>query len=170
MKMYEDIDIIEMLAIVKDKKSPQNKVDDISGYKTFQQFVSDRSEKKVASWLIWYCDKILKSRWEEIEPLIAKSIFSSLEYAMAVVKGRFPLGEEIIKTNPSTAFFYAIKIMQADYTDFEPTFAKKASVAYWYAVNVTRKRFRAGKAAILADCHFGPHYRARYLFSPNLAV
>lgn len=86
-----------------------------------------------------YAANVVKGRWLEGEPIIAKDAYISIFYAKNVIGGRFLEGEKAI--------------------------AKNGQYAYFYAENVIKGRWPEGEEAILnSSC--AEEYKNLYMFKP----
>ena len=99
--------------------------------------------------MVNYAKEVIKGRWPEAEPFIAKSADWSLEYAH-FLKDRFPAGEETIlkSNNPFYIISYAKKVIGGRWPEAEPFIAKDDYWSLEYARSLGQ-RFFAGERAIL---------------------
>jgi hypothetical protein len=71
----------------------------------------------------WYAIRVLKGRFPEAEPYIAKSPYHAYLYASNVLMGRFPEGEPAIATDPDYAHLYARNVLMGRFPEGEPAIA-----------------------------------------------
>lgn len=67
-----------------------------------------------ANYILSYCRKIIKGRWERAEAKIIVYPSVSYLYSLYVVKGRWELGERAIVDDPTYSYLYA-KLVLGDY-------------------------------------------------------
>ena len=80
-------------------------VENLSGW---EEFWNHRKAPLIA---YWYAKNVLRSRWLEAEPIIAKKPDCSYAYALNVVRKRWPEGEPAIIQHPMWAYYYNIYVL-----------------------------------------------------------
>ena len=68
---------------------------------------TDYTGEYAAEWAHWYACEVLKDRWPEAEPVIAKDAQWAYCYACYVVKDRWPEAEPVIAKDAEWAYCYA---------------------------------------------------------------
>ena len=129
----------------------------------YARFLNDRFpagektilKRKSVGLMVNYAEEVIKGRWPEAEPFIAKSEDWSLEYAR-FLKDRFPAGEEAIlkSNNPFYIIGYAKDVIGDRWPEAEPYIAKSAEWSLEYARNLG-SRFPAGEKTILKRKNVG---------------
>jgi hypothetical protein len=75
---------------------------------------------------------VLKGRFPEGEPAIAKDPDYAYRYARDVLMGRFPEGEAAIATEPYLAYLYARDVLKGRFPEGEAAIAKNPRAAKLY--------------------------------------
>ena len=109
-----------------------------------------------------YAINVLKSRWPEAEPFIAKDPRTVGEYAKNVLKSRWPEAEPFIAKDPGTASAYAINVLKSRWPEAEPVIAKDSKSAYLYVRNVLQGRWPEAEPFIAKNPGTASDY-ARYV-------
>lgn len=105
-----------------------------------------------------YARDVIKGRWPEGEPVIAKDPVWAGIYAAFAFKGRWPEAEATIASDPEGASTYARYVINGPWPAGEPAIAKDSWWAYLYARERIKGRFPAGEPAIATDPDKSFHY------------
>ena len=90
----------------------------------------------------WAFEYVLKhGKDEDLEPIIAKSVYHSFWYAKLILNGPFKLGEKAIATDAQYSFFYALNIIKRKFELGESTIAKNEYRSSRYAHEVLKQDF-----------------------------
>ena len=92
-----------------------------------------------------YAVYIIKDRWVEAEPIIAKDGESASLYARNVIKGRWAEGEPIILRSSKWSYNYAYNVIKDRWEEAEQIIATNAYFAYLYAKDVIKWRIKGNK-------------------------
>lgn len=123
--------------------------------------------------IMHYIDAVIKARWPEAEPIIAKSK-QMLDYAEKYVKGPWPEVESsIMRSNSESIFKYITNVLKAPWPRFENAILKAlgklqpateqwrdvARLAFKYARDVKGGSWPEAEALLAADADFMELYR-----------
>jgi len=75
-----------------------------------------------------YAREVIKGRWSEAEPLIAKDPLTAFSYAKYVIKGRWPEAEASIITDSTSAYWYAKHIIKGRWPEAEQYIIKDKEI------------------------------------------
>ena len=116
---------------------PMNTTDRILG-----ESVRPPTEKELTSprSAYFYAVDVIKVRWPEGEPVMAKDPEYAYYYAVNIIDGRWPEAEEAIANDPDFAYFYATDVIEGRWPEGEPAIATDPRVAERYI-----KRFPEAK-------------------------
>ena len=116
-----------------------------------------------------YAKSVLKGRWEEGEPIIAKDAKDSYEYALNVLKGeRFKLGEPAITKDAEWAVPYAENVIKGRWKEAEPTISKNASKAERYANKIIKGRWKELEEKILNGPESLSNYSVAFIYAKTV--
>ena len=74
--------------------------DDIEAIEKFNNWDEFLNHKSAPFWLYWYCENVIKDRWNDAEEYIMKDLELAYWYAKNIIKNRWIDAEKYIKKNP----------------------------------------------------------------------
>ena len=77
-----------------------------------------------------YVVDVIKGRWVEAEPVIAKYAYHSYKYAFAI-RQPFPEGEEVISKDSACSYQYACFVIKKRFIMGEPAILHSAYAKYY---------------------------------------
>lgn len=96
-----------------------------------------------------YALNVIKGRWPEGEPVIAKDLRWATSYAEFVIKGRWPEIEPRFLQDPRRAALYARDVLKKRWPKVEPLIAQDLRSAVIYAIYVLKKRWPEAEPVIM---------------------
>jgi hypothetical protein len=87
-------------------------------------------------------------------------------YAIFVLKGRFPEGEPAIAKDPKFAYFYALHVLHAPFPLGEPIISQSLQYTYAYAFNVLKGPFPLGELLISQSAEYSYFYARDVIKAP----
>lgn len=105
-----------------------------------------------------YAVHVIKGRWPEGEPVIAKDPEWAYRYARDVIRGRWPEAEAVIAKDPKYAWRYARDLIKGRWPEAEAVIAKDPRAALDYANEVIKGRWPEGEATMRKDPRFWGYY------------
>ena len=109
-------------------------------------------------WLYWYACNVIKDRWPEAEPVIAKNCVVACGYAYHVIRGRWPEVEETITKDPEAIYLYARDIIKGRWPEAEALIAKYPEWALYYSFDVIKGRWPEAEEMIAKDPYWNSLY------------
>ncbi len=85
--------------------------------------------------MYYYAENVIKGRWVEAEPVIARHPWRAYEYARDIIKGRFFEAEPIITQDAHWSYWYATLVVKGRFFDGEPAIAQNTWWTCHYADN-----------------------------------
>lgn len=143
--------------------------------------------------LYYYARIILKHRWPEAEPIIAKkseilrkyvlNCVPSIEfhefekyfrlkgndaywYASKLTERRFPIGEPLIKKNIQLTYYYTKRVIKGPWPEVEEIIAKSAYFSYLYAYDILDSPFPLGEDIIATNPEVAYKYAKNVIGGP----
>ncbi len=92
---------------------------------------------------------------KELETIVSKDAYSSYNYALNVIKGRFEKGEEAISKKADYSYKYALNVIKGRFEQGEEAISKKADYSKLYKKNIF-KAFRSKKPKVKANKKLTP--------------
>lgn len=89
------MNLSECIEIALNHKACKTEINKIKNYNSFEDLVKHPS---FPSWCHWYCKKITKGRFKEIEPFVLQSPECAFIYSKYIMKNRWEEAEEIIQS------------------------------------------------------------------------
>jgi len=105
---------------------------------------------------------LIRERFLEGEPAIAKDPERAAGYAISILKKRWPEAEAAITTNPQGAYQYATHILKRPWPEGEVAIAKSPRWSYHYASQLLEHRFLEGEPAIAGDPWYAWLYNQKF--------
>jgi hypothetical protein len=110
------------------------------------------------AWAYNYAKNVIQGRWPEAEPVIAKDPYYAVKYALEIIKGRWPEAEPVIAQSPYYAVKYADEVIGGRWPEAEPEIAKDRLYAYLYAREVIGGRWPEVEPAIAKSPYTAYNY------------
>jgi hypothetical protein len=110
-----------------------------------------------------YAYKVLRDRWPEAEPYIAKNPAVAYRYARDVIDGEWPEAEPYIMKEPALAYGYAKDIIDDRWPEAEPYIMKEPGFAIQYAVDFIGDRWPEAESYIMKGPHDAFEYAHRVI-------
>lgn len=110
------------------------------GYKFFaeeqQQIIREKVLADGAGPCLGFAKNILKGRFIDGEPIIAREAWVSYHYAREVVNGRFEAGEKAIATSAIASYNYATEVIRKPFELGHEAMKKDPVIWCWYSGNI----------------------------------
>ena len=134
--------------------------DDLRVIEKLGSWAKALKHKNAPYWLYWYARNVIKGRWPEAEPVIAKNCVVTCGYVYHVIKGRWPEAEPVIAKNLYYACLYARDLIKGRWPEVEAMIAKYPYYACLYACDVIKGRWPEAEAVIASDPYWNNLYNS----------
>ena len=113
---YSKYDLAAMIKQAKEHDACDHEIDRLSQFPSVDEALKNGS---ASMWCLWYALIVMKSRWEDVEHIIAKDPTYGFFYARDIIKDRWDMGEVYILKDACESYFYAVKIIKDRWPEAE---------------------------------------------------